>query len=572
MRKFVLAAGLVSAVALSACTTTQGTGSGFSLSSISSGGGRSVAGTYLSANFAATQGDLAAASAFFMQSLKDDPGNKDLLNRAFLYSATAGEMDRAIALARQVVATDPDNRAARLILAVDDLHRGKFAAARDDMTKSAAGPFTALTGALIEAWAFEGEGNTEAALAALDFLNQQGGLDGMYAYQKALILEHAGRAAEADSSYRRALAANPGPRGGEAYGRFLERQGRSEEAIKLYTALAKDSPGNPIGAYMLTHAHAGRSPAPLVRSSADGAAEGLFGIAASLSDQRSGDVAMLYLNLALYLRPDFDVARVLLADHFENDSQFEAANAIYKEVDSSSPYYTMVRVQSAINEARLGNDDRALQTLQALAKDRSGDVDAWTALGDLYRSKDRYADAAAAYSKAIEAAGAPAPARWTLYYARGVSLERAGHWDDAERDFKEALVLSPDQPQVLNYLGYSWVDQGKNLDEAVVMLEKAHALKPQDGYIADSVGWAYYRLGRYREATEALEAAVMLVPGDPTINDHLGDAYWRIGRKDDARFQWSHALSMNPDAKDKPAIERKIEHGLDSATAASSGS
>ncbi len=227
----------------------------------------------------------------------------------------------------------------------------------------------------------------------------------------------------------------------------------------------------------------------------------------------------------------------------------------------------MVRVQAAINESRMGHDDRAISEVKTLAEGRPDDIDAWTALGDLYRSTDRFPDAASAYDKAIAAVGRPDGSRWSLFYARGVARERSGKWDAAEEDLKEALALSPDQPQVLNYLGYSWVDQGKHLDEAVVMLEKAHALKPDDGYIADSVGWAYYRLGRYRDAAAALESAVMLVPGDPTINDHLGDAYWRIGRQDDARFQWSHALSMNPDDKDKPVIENKIEHGL-SANAA----
>jgi Flp pilus assembly protein TadD len=305
----------------------------------------------------------------------------------------------------------------------------------------------------------------------------------------------------------------------------------------------------------------------MTRTPADGAAEAMFGIAASLNDQRSAEIAMLYLNLVLHLRSDFDVARVLLADRYENEEMYEAANALYARVPSSSPYYAMVRIEIAMNLARLGQEDRAIAEVRAIAESRQNDVEAWTALGDLYRGKERFADAAQAYDRAIAAAGSPSGARWNLYYARGVALERAGRWEDAERDLKQALVLSPDQPQVLNYLGYSWVDQGRNLDAALAMLEKAHALKPLDGYIADSVGWAYYRLGRYKEAAAKLEQAVLLVPGDPTVNDHLGDAYWRIGRKEDARFQWNHALAMNPDDKDKPAIQRKLEHGLDAVAA-----
>jgi tetratricopeptide (TPR) repeat protein len=534
---------------------------------------RSVAGTYLSGNFAASQGDLAAAAGFFEQSLADDPANKELLSRTFLYAATSGDMRRAIALSERVIATEPDNRAARLIRAIAALERKDYAAARDETSKSATGPFTSLTNAFIQAWAFEAEGRTDDALKALEYLSAQGGLQGMHAFQTALILDHAGRVDEADKAYRRALGINPGPRLAEAYGRYLERHGRHAEAIQLYTALQKDNPANPIGAYSLARAQAKRSAESFAATPASGAAEALFGIAASLSDERSGDVAILYLNLVLFLKPDFDVARVLLADRYENENMYEAANAIYAKVPSSSPYYGMVRVETAMNLARLGQEDRAIAEVRRIAQSRESDVEAWTALGDLYRNQQKFPDAAAAYDKAIAMAGTPiANARWTLYYARGVALERSGRWDEAERDLKQALVLSPDQPQVLNYLGYSWVDQGKNLDEALMMLEKATALRPMDGYIADSVGWAYFRLGRYKEAAAALERAVLLTPGDPTINDHLGDAYWRVGRKEDARFQWSHALSMNPEEKDKPLLQHKIEHGLDAATAAAPGS
>jgi tetratricopeptide (TPR) repeat protein len=554
-----------SAAVLAACSTVPGAGTEISLGSSE----RSVAGTYLSANFAASQGDLKAAAGFFAQSLADDPANKELLTRAFLYTATSGDMRKAIELSDRVVAAEPDNRAARLIRAVARLKSGDYPGAREEASKSASGPFTQLTNAFIQAWAYEGEGKTDEALKALDYLSAQGGLQGMQAFAQALILDHAGRTDEADKAYRRAIGMTPGPRSIEAYGRFLERQGRHDDAIALYTALQKDNPANPIGAYSLARARAKGRVESLAATPASGAAEALFNIAASLNDERSGDVAILYLNLVLHLKPDFEVARVLLADRYENDNMFEAANAIYARVPSSSPYYGMVRIETAMNLARMGEDDKAIVEVRRIAEARNGDTEAWTALGDLYRSKEKFAEAAAAYDKAITAIGdPPPPSRWSLFYARGVALERAGRWDEAERDLKQALVLSPDQASVLNYLGYSWVDQGKNLDQALAMLEKATALRPMDGYIADSVGWAYYKLGRYKEAAAALERAVLLAPGDPTINDHLGDAYWRVGRKEDARFQWSHALSMKPDDKDKPLIQHKLEHGLDAATAA----
>jgi len=296
----------------------------------------------------------------------------------------------------------------------------------------------------------------------------------------------------------------------------------------------------------------------------------LFGISASLNDPRSADVAVLYLNLTLYLRPDFDLARVLLASRYEAMNRFDIANTLYVGIQPNSPYYGMTQVQAAINEGRDGKTDTGIARLKALAVSEPQEADVWTALGDLLRSADQYKEATTAYDKAI--AGIPAGDRRLtgLYYARGVSLERSNRWDDAERDFRAALKLNPDRADVLNYLGYSWVDKGENLQEAVAMLEKARALRPLDGFIADSVGWAYYRLGRYADAARTLEEAVQLAPAAPDINDHLGDAYWRVGRKIDAKFQWQHALQLNPDAKDRALIERKLQFGLDAVSASGS--
>ena len=230
----------------------------------------------------------------------------------------------------------------------------------------------------------------------------------------------------------------------------------------------------------------------------------------------------------------------------------------------------MTQVQAAINDGRLGQANAGIAKMKALAVLQPKESDVWTALGDLFRGADQFSEAAAAYDKAI--AGIPAGDRRLigLYYARGVSLERSNRWNAAESDFRAALKLNPDRADVLNYLGYSWVDKGEHLDEAVTMLEKARALRPLDGMIADSVGWAYYRLGRFPDAARALEEAVQLAPGAPDVNDHLGDAYWRVGRKIDARFQWQHALQLKPDAKQKTVIERKLQFGLDPVSASGS--
>ncbi len=528
----------------------------------------SLAGTYLAANFAAAQGDVKAATGYYADTLKDAPDNADLLERTFLFAAEGGDMDRAITLSARVLSVDPENRPAHLVLQAGALMKKDYAAAIKDATAPANGLFAMLTNRIMEAWARAGAKDIDGALAALDALSNQRGVDGLRLMHKALILDYAGRDKEAEDAYKQATALmGSGPRGSEAYGRFLLRHGRIDDAKALYERVLRDNPGNPFAQWALHDLVNAKNPAPLAASPADGVAEGLFGIAASLNDQRSTDVAILYLNLALYLRPDFDLCRVLLASRYEAMGKFDVANGIYTGIASSSPYYGMTQVQAGINDGRQGKTKDGILKLKALSASQPQESDVWTALGDLFRSSDQYKEAAAAYDKAI--AGIPAGDRRLtgLYYARGVSFERSNRWEDAERDFQAALKINPDRADVLNYLGYSWIEKGQHLDQAVAMLEKARALRPMDGFIADSVGWAYFRLGRYQDAVRTLEEAVQLAPGAADVNDHLGDAYWRVGRKIDARYQWQHALQMDPDAKEKPVLERKLQFGLDAVSA-----
>jgi tetratricopeptide (TPR) repeat protein len=566
-RKKVLAlASSFAALSLGACSTTMT----MPPNALDNPQG-SLAGTYLAANFAAAQGDVKAATGFYANSLKDDPSNADLLERTFLFAAEAGEIDQAIGLTDRVLMQDPDNRPAHLVLEVGALVKKDYAAVIKDVGTPSPGLFAALTNRVLEAWARAGSHDIDGAVAALDSLSTQRGVDGLRLMHRALILDFAGRDKDADESYRQAIAVmGTGPRAAEAYGRFLLRHGRVDDAKALYDRALKENPGNPVAQWALRDIAAKKPPTALIASPADGVAEALFGISASLNDQRSADVAILYLNLTLYLRPNFDLARVLLASRYEGMGKYDMANSLYARIQPASPYYAMTQVQAAINDGRQGEVNAGIAKMKALTAKQPQESDVWTALGDLLRSADQYQDAAAAYDKAI--AGTPAGDRRLigLYYARGVSLERSNHWDAAERDFRAALKLNPERADVLNYLGYSWVDKGEHLDEAVAMLEKARALRPLDGFIADSVGWAYYRLGRYEDAARALEEAVQLAPAAPDVNDHLGDAYWRVGRKIDARFQWQHVLQLNPDAKQKAAIERKLQLGLDPVSASGS--
>jgi len=519
--------------------------------------------TYLSARFAAGEHDLPQAAHYYGRALANDPGNPSLLALSFFYSTTSGDFEAAGKYAQAVIATSPDDRAARLALAVVNFKHKDYAEVRKQLAQSAKGPFTVLTVSLLDGWAAAAMRDEPGMQKDVTALKAQSGAENITAFHAALLQDYLGHTALAEEGYKKALGSNQAtPRVLEAYGRFLERQGRGQDAGKLYRAHLAEGGLLSVTAPGLTRVASGEKPEPLFLIPAAGAAETLFGIAASLTDAQSADVSILYLRMALYLRPDLGLAQVLLADRFETLRKFDAAIAIYRSIDPSSPYYRMAQVQAGLDLQRLGKGDEAIAGLKKLVASQPNDSEAWVALGDTYRASSKFAEAIDAYDRAEKAISKLARRDWPMLYARAMAREKLGKLDESEADIQTALKLSPEQPELLNYLGYSWVDRGRNIPEALTMLEKARTLRPYDGYIVDSVGWAYYQLGRYDDAAKTLEAAVLLVPGDPTINDHLGDALWRSGRRIDARFQWNHALTFSDNDTDKAAIEKKLKAGL----------
>lgn len=517
-------------------------------------------GAYLSGRFAADEHDISDAAKYYGTSLEREPNDPTLQALTFFYSTSAGDIDGAAKLAKQIVTTAPDDRASRLVLAISALKRQDYKEAREQIGKSAKGNFASLTVALVDAWAAAGMKDAATATADMKALRGQSGMDALAAFHQALLLDYLGQTAAADEAYNEALKTDgPSPRLINAYGRFLERDGRAGDARALYSKLSANAGLAPVLAAAMARIAKGDKPESLVRHPQDGVAEGLFGIAASLTEESSLDVSILYLRLALYMRPELDLANILLGDRMETLQKFGEAIVAYRKVGEDSPYYRMAAIQIATDEARLDKTDDAIRQLKSLADANPSDVQALTALGDAYRSANKFSDAVPVYSQAIKMLGTPEKKDWPLFYTRAIAEDRSNNWTAAEDDLQQALKLSPDEPQILNYLGYSWVDKGRNIPEALTMLEKARSLKPYDGYIVDSVGWAYYRLGRYGDAAKTLEDAILLVPGDPTINDHYGDALWKVGRKLDARFQWNHALAFGPEADQKPLIEKKLQ-------------
>jgi tetratricopeptide (TPR) repeat protein len=530
-------------------------------------------GNYLAGRVAGENRETGMAAQFYAEALKQDPANDIILDRTFLLELADGQVEQALKHADEIVAHDSNKRLPELVLGLKSIKEGAYAEGRRHIAIAANGPFNSLANRLIAAWCFEGEGRTGDALAELKLIEQTGAFDLFRLLHTALIEEHAGRNAEADTTYRRVIDSGGGNalRVVQAYGRFLERQGRQADAVALYQKFGENQPDNPLITNAELRAKAGGKIEPLIATPQDGVAEVLYGLASALAADRNVDLPIVYLQMALYLRPDSDVGRTLLADLFELVERYTEANAAYADVPRSSPLALNAQIQTALNLDRLGKTDQAVAKLKALSRSKEEGLRVLISLGDLLRAHERFAEAVDAYDQAIALAPMP-PTRqyWSLFYARGVSLERAGRWPDAERDLKTALALDPDQPLVLNYLGYSWIEKGQNFEEAMKMIGRAVDLLPNDGYVVDSLGWAHYRLGRYDVALTYLERAVNLRPDDPTINDHLGDAYWRTGRPLEARFQWKRAITLGAEKTIVPAIEHKIEFGLNEAGAADS--
>jgi tetratricopeptide (TPR) repeat protein len=539
--------------------------------------GASQPGNYLAGLVASADRDAGAAAAFYREALRNDPRNPDLMERAFSATLASGDVQGASGLAERLLTHDPNNSLARLTLSASLLNRGEFAAARAQLFSRDASSRD-LTAALIAAWCYAGQGDLRHALETLDRVRDPA-IAPFRDFHAGLIADQLGNVGEARRRLKSAFDADKNAlRFADAYARFLAAHGDRDGAVAVYEGFSSAAPNNPIVERALSGLKSGSLPLAPVSSPKEGAAEVLYGLGATAIRQGDELPALVYLRLSLYLRPHDDLTSVTLANLFEQMKKDELAIAAYQSVPETSPLHEDAEIQAALVLDGLGQSDEAIKRLDAIVTANPHDAEALSALAGVQRSAKQYQEAASTYSKAISAIGIPGKDNWTLFYFRGICFERAKQWPKAEEDFKKALELFPDQPLVLNYLGYSWVDQGVNLDEAFKMLRRAVELRPNDGYIVDSLGWAHYKLGQYVEATQTLERAVDLKPEDPVLNDHLGDAYWKVNRRIEAKFQWNHARDMHPEPEDLPGILKKIENGLPdtslspgSATRASGG-
>src|ERR1700694_4299952 len=532
-----------------------------------------MSGSYLAARHASVERDAASAVTFYRSALRTDPKNNELLDRAFISSLADGDIDESVKLADRILTMDKSNRVARLVVGVRDLKQKKYAAAQLNINQSIRGPITDLVATLLSGWASYGAGDAKSAIANIDKLTGPEWYPIFKDMHSAMILELAGKEKDAGMRLERAYKLEDSMlRVSDEYARWLSRNKDGAAASAIYEAFDKKLPRHPLVLEGLRETRAGKKLPPLVDSAQTGAAEALYGVVAPLTRRGGEDLALVYLQLSLYLAPNHPLALLSLADLYEAVKKPAMAIKVYERMPAGSPLKGNAQIQLATNLDAAERSDEAIKILKAVTAEDPKDLEAIMALGNIERGRKKFADCAQTYSLGIDALAANNDkANSIYYYYRGICEERSKQWSKAEADMRKALELQPEQPHVLNYLGYSWIDQGINLDEGMKMIKRAVDQRPDDGYIVDSLGWAYFRIGNYEDAVKNLERAIDLKPEDPTINDHLGDAYWRVGRTLEARFQWAHPRDLKPEPEELPKIEAKIENGLpeDTSSAAS---
>lgn len=524
----------------------------------------SSAGGYLAGRHARLEHDTEAALRYYARALRDDPANPEILGNALM--AALAERDLALAgdLAKRLVAVEAASPIGNLTLSVVAARDGDWAGAPMALEGGATSGLLRFLVPLISAWSETAQGNYDAAIVALEPLAENSAFASTRDFHAGLIAETFEQPSAAENGYAGALSAM---RGGSyrvvtAAGGFYQRAGRLDEARAIYDGFLDQNPDTTFLDRHYQRLNAGDPPPPLVNNASEGLAEALYGVAISLYQENAFPAALVYVQMALALHTDFDVAHMLLGDTLAALSRLDDAVQSYRSVSDGSALKWAVRLRTANGLADLQRIDEAADEFRLMAIERPGRPDPLIALADMYRREERYLDAIDVYDQALARIPTLENRHWTLLYARGMSLERAKLWDRAEIDFLRALELEPNQPLVLNYLGYSWVEMGMNLARARAMIETAVEQRPNDGYIVDSLGWVLYRLGEYEEAARFLERAAEIRPGDPVILDHFGDGLWRVGRRDEARFQWQRALSFEPEDEQANSIREKLKNGL----------
>ena len=531
----------------------------------------SLAGNYLAARIAATDRDTASAAAFYRKAIALDPDNVSLKIKGFLSFIGNGDFAEGVEVGSQIIEAGNESEIVGLVLAVEDIRKKDWAGAERRLTKDWRSAVDRLMAGLVLGWVKLGSGDLEGALKTVDTFKGPAWFDLFVQYHGGLIAMTGG---DTEEGIRRLKTAVNNRVGGQAandaYTRVLAalvgahaKAGDTESALEFTTSTLRRMPQNPVFEDLKSSLEENRPLAAYIATPQIGAAEVFLNLGTAINREGGQQFARIYMQLASTLAPDVDALTVQLAELFDDQGMLDRANNLFGQIEPESPYHAIAQLERALNLDELGQREEAREELDRLIEASPDDLIAHLSYGAVLARHEQFSDAISIYKRIADRIAKPRRIHWNLYYRLGIAYERTKQWPKAEAAFKQALQLSPDHPSVLNYMGYSWVDMDINLQEGLEMIRKAVSLRPNDGYMVDSLGWAYYKLGQIEEAVIELERAVELRPGDPTINDHLGDAYWKAGRQLEATFQWQHALALDPPEGDIDRIKQKLTVGLD---------
>jgi tetratricopeptide (TPR) repeat protein len=522
-----------------------------------------TAGAYLAARSAASQNDFALAAQWYGVALQADPTNPDLLEGALVSNVALGDVEAAAKQARALQKTGTSSQIGRMVIVADDTMKGDYGAILKAQAKGAS--IGKLMDRLATAWALVGSGEMAQASDAFDKMIATPGMEAFGVYHKALALAQSGDFDGADKLLMRpeSAAIHGLRRGVLAQVQVLSQLDRDADAIVLIDHVYGRTPDAGMAAMRQRLVQGEKIEFDVARTPQDGMAEAYFGLATLIAGQPDTTFTLANSRIATALRPDHIEALLISARILDQIGQYDLAISAFAQVPQGDPAYVSATIGQAASAQSAGKLDDAVALLKALADKNPDNAGVLTAYGDSLRRQDHCVAAIGVYSQAIALIKTPLSGDWALFYRRGGCHLAQGDWSKAEADYRQALSLAPNEPRILNELGYGYVERGENLTLALAMIQKAVSAAPEEGFIVDSLAWAYFRLGRYDAAVAPMEKASLLMPVDPIVTDHLGDVYWMVGRKREAQFQWRRAMSFHPEPKDAARIQLKLDKGLD---------
>lgn len=520
-------------------------------------------GEYLAGRHALFNHQYDVAADNYLAAINQDPKNTELMQFSLSVFIAAGRFDAALDVNESLKELDAQNDVSYILDFFNKTKNRSYDEAIEGVDSLSNTGIMNLIKPFFIAWIDAAKGSSSEIDALANTFEEGNNFNFFNYFQTGLIYEYLGDFEKAESFYSLGLNEKGllNLRAVEAYSKILKTNGKTDHAISVIEEYIDQAPANEQLKATLIAIKAGKNFPKFVASLDEGYAEIFYTVSTILMQDNVKSIATNFLQYATFFKPDFPLVHFLQAQIFESDEYYRGAQNEFNKIKSDSPLY----FQSKLQRAWLYNDmDRSDETIAALLKletEYPDNREVLNSIAEFYRMNERFAEAIPAYSKVIDNIEVENIRDWIIYYTRGIVYDQEKRWAEAEKDFKKALEIRPEQPMVLNYLAYSWVDRGLNYNEAKKMLIRAVELRPNDGYIVDSLGWALYKMGDFEEAVPILERAAQLETQDWAINDHLGDVYWTVGRKNEARFQWRHALSLSPDEDKIDLIKSKIKDG-----------